>query len=136
MEICLNAALVLAELQHGAHEVGGHEGRDRIDGFADFLDLVDGRKRRGVFNLNHFAVGEEHLIDDGRRRRDEVHVVFALETLLDDVHVKEPEEPRAEAEAESLRALGLKAQRRVVQLELRERVAKRIVLVRLNRRSD
>ena len=46
---------------------------------------------------------------------------------------RRPEEAAAEAEAQRLRHLGLVVQRRVVQLELVERVAQRLVLVRLDR---
>ena len=79
------------------------------------------------------AVAHQHLVDDGRRRRDEVHVVFALEPLLHDVHVQEAQEAAAEAEAQRLRDLRLVVQRCVVQLQLVERVAQRFVLVRLDR---
>ena len=72
------------------------------------------------------------LVDDRRRRRDQVHVVLALEPLLHDVHVQEAEEAAAEAEAQRLRDFGLVVQRRVVELELFERVAQRLVLVRLD----
>ena len=79
------------------------------------------------------AVAQQHLVDDGRRRRDQVHVVLALEPLLHDVHVQQAEEAAAEAEAQRLRHLRLVVQRRVVQLQLVERVAQRLVLVRLDR---
>ena len=95
------------------------------------------RDRSGSFDgfsiSMHRAVAQQDLVDDGRRRRDQVHVVFALEALLHDVHVQQAEEAAAEAEAQRLRHLGLVVQRRVVQLELVERVAQRLVLVRLDR---
>ena len=59
------------------------------------------------------------LVDDGRRGRDEVHVVFALEPLLHDVHVQQAEEAAAKAEAQRLRDFRLVVQRRVVELQLR-----------------
>ncbi len=79
------------------------------------------------------AVAQQHLVDDGGRRRDQVHVVFALEPLLHDVHVQQTEEAAAKAEAQRLRDFRLVVKRRVVQLELVERVAQRLVLVRLDR---
>ncbi len=79
------------------------------------------------------AVAQQELVDDGRRRRDQVHVVLALEPLLHDVHVQQAEEAAAEAEAQRLRDLGLEVQRRVVELQLVQRVAQRLVLVRLDR---
>ena len=62
-----------------------------------------------------------------------VHVVFALEPLLHDVHVQQAEEAAAEAEAQRLRDFGLVVQRRVVQVQLLERVAQRLVLVGFHR---
>ena len=95
------------------------------------------RDRSGSFDgfsiSMHRAVAQQHLVDHGRRRRDQVHVVLALEPLLHDVHVQQAEEAAAEAEAERLRHFGLVVQRRVVQLQLVERVAQRLVLVRLDR---
>ena len=57
------------------------------------------------------AVAHQDLVDDGRRRRDQVHVVLALEPLLHDVHVQQAEEAAAEAEAQRLRDFGLVVQR-------------------------
>ena len=95
------------------------------------------RDRSGSFDgfsiSQHRAVAQQDLVDDGRRRRDQIHVVFALEPLLHDVHVQQAEEAAAEAEAQRLRDLGLVVQRRVVELQLVERVAQRLVLVRLDR---
>ena len=79
------------------------------------------------------AVPHQHLVDDGRRRRDEVHVVLALEPLLHDIHVQQAEETAAKAEPQSLRNFRLVMQRRVVELELVERVAQRLVLIGFDR---
>ena len=75
----------------------------------------------------------KHVIDDARRGGDEVEVVLALEPLLDDLHVEEPEEAAAKPEAERLRRVGLEDERRVVHVELRERVAQILVLRRVRR---
>src|SRR4029077_15697435 len=79
------------------------------------------------------TVPQQYLIHDRRRGGDEVHVVFALEPFLHDIHVQETEEAAAEAEAQRLRYLGLVMQRRVVQLQFLQRVAQRFVLVGLDR---
>jgi hypothetical protein len=69
------------------------------------------RERSGSFDglsiSSHRAVAHQHLVDDGGRRRDQVHVVLALEPLLHDVHVQQAQEAAAEAEAQRLRHLGL-----------------------------
>ena len=66
---------------------------------------------------------QRHAEDDRRRRRDQVEVVVALEPLLHDLHVQQAQEAAAEAEPERDRRLRLEVQRRVVELELLERVA-------------
>ncbi len=60
-------------------------------------------------------------------------LVLALQPLLDDVHVQEPEKAAAEAETQRLRDFRLVVQRRIVQFELVERVAQRFVLVGFHR---
>jgi hypothetical protein len=62
-----------------------------------------------------------------------VHAVLALEALLDDVHVQQAEEAAAEAEAERLRGLRLVVERGVVEVQLLQRLAQRLVLVGLDR---
>ena len=87
----------------------------------------------GLSTLIDGSVGEQHLVDDRRRAGDQVQIVFALEPLLHDVHVQQPEESAAKAEAERGRHLGLEMQRRVVELELLEGVAELLVVVRAHR---
>ena len=95
------------------------------------------RPRSGIFDGFSIWITSPllscHLVDDRRRGRDQVLVELALEPLLDDLHVQQAEEAAAEAEAERLADLGLVAQRRVVELELLERVAQLVVLARLGR---
>ena len=74
------------------------------------------------------AVLHRHVVDDVRRRRDEVEAELALEPLADDLEVQQPEEAAAEAEPERRARLRLVDQRGVVQLELVERLAQRRVL--------
>jgi hypothetical protein len=56
-----------------------------------------------------------------------------LEALLHDLHVEEAEEPAPEAEAERGGGLRLVLQARIVQLELLERVAQNLEVVRVAR---
>ena len=74
-----------------------------------------------------------HAVLDRRRRREQVEVELALEPLLDDLHVQQPEESAAEPEPERVAALRLVDDRRVVQPELVERVAQLRVLVAVDR---
>ena len=88
-------------------------------GSRDLGDPVDGWQLGRVVDVDGLAVARDHFVDHGRRARDQVELVLALEPLLHDVHVQQAEEPAAEAEAERRRHLGLVVQRRVIQLELR-----------------
>ena len=77
----------------------------------DVLDLPFGRDLGRVVDLDHLAVGQGDAVAHGRRGRDEVEVVLALEPLLDDLHVEQAEEAAAEAEAERGRGLRLEGER-------------------------
>ena len=57
------------------------------------------------------------------RGGQQVQAELPLQPLPDDLHVQQPQEPAAEAEAQSLGRLGLVVERRVVELELLQRVA-------------
>src|SRR5438309_643880 len=59
-----------------------------------------------------------HPILDRRRRRDQVELELALQALLDDLEMQQPEEAAAKAEAEGGGVLGLVRERGVVQLQL------------------
>ena len=87
----------------------------------------------GVDVQRHAAVGAVHDVLDRRCGRDEAEAELALEALAHDLHVQEPEEPAAEAEAQGLRGLRLVEERGVVELELLERVPQLRVLVGVRR---
>ena len=87
----------------------------------------------GLSISSHHPVGRRHAIQHARRGRDQVHVELALEPLLDDLHVQQPEEPAAEAEAERDGGLRLVEERGVVEAQLFERVAQLGVLVPFDR---
>ena len=87
----------------------------------------------GVCTSTHSPLSGLHAVGDVRRGDEQVEVELALEPLADDLHVQEPEEAAAEAEAERLRRLGLVEERGVVQLQLLERVAQLGVVVGVGR---
>ena len=58
---------------------------------------------RRVVDFRGLAVRRLHPVDDRGGRSDEVHLEFAFEAFLNDLHVQEAEEAAAEAEAEGLR---------------------------------
>ena len=74
-----------------------------------------------------------HAVDDGRRGDDQVEPELALEPLLRDLHVQQAQVAAAEAEAERAAGLGLGGHRRVVELQLLERRAQRLVAAGVGR---
>ena len=62
-------------------------------------------------------------------RGNEREVEFALESLLDDLHVEKPEEAHAEAKAQGHGGLGLPGEGRVVDVELVQGVAEVLVVL-------
>ena len=129
----LVAALQVGQRHHRADVLLRHVELDGDDRLADLGDPAEVGHLRRVLDLDHVAAVQLDLVDDRRRRRDQVLVELALEPLLDDLHVQQAEEAAAKAEAERLADLGLVAQRRVVELELLQRVAELVVLARLGR---
>ena len=125
-------AALVAELHHGADVLLGHD-HLRLD--VRLLDLVDrvGHVGRRVHLAPLGRVLRAHAVGDGRRRHEQVEVELALEPLAHDLHVQQAEEAAAEAEAERLRGLGLVEERRVVELQLLERVAELGVVVGVGR---
>ena len=78
-------------------------------------------------------VGERDLVDDRGGCGDEVEVELALEPLLDDLEVQEPEEAAAEAEAERGRSLHLVGEARIVEAEPAHRRAQGLEVGRVGR---
>ncbi len=105
----------------------------RDDGFANLGDLALVRDLGWVLHHDHLAIGLEDLVDHTRRGRDQVLVEFALQPLLHDLHVQQAQEAAAKAEAQRLAYFGFVVQGRVVELELFQRIAQRVVLVGLRR---
>ena len=120
-----------AELHHRADVVLGDD-HLRTDVRLLHLLRVAGHVS-GVVHLDPVAVLLLHLVGDVRRGHQQVEVELPLEPLADDLHVQEPEEAAAEAEPERLRRLRLVEERRVVELQLLERVAQLGVVVRVGR---
>ena len=118
------AAAVLTHRHDIADVIGRRDDRHLDVGLLGVLDV----RRVGVVvrvvDAHHRAVGLVYLVDDARERGDKVEVKFALQPLLNDLHVQHAEEAAAEAEAQRDRGFRLKRQRSVVELQFFQRVAK------------
>ena len=99
------------------------------------ISLERRQLRRDCRRTTTVAVGARHLVDHGRGAGDQLELVFALEPLLHDVHVQQAEEAAAEAEAQRAGDFRLVVQRRVVEPQLRERVAKVLVVLGVDRET-
>ncbi len=125
------AATVVVQLHHLADVLLGDDDRRLDVGLLDIVELV--RHVGRAVHLAPLAVSLEDAVGDVRSRDEQVEVELALEPLAHDLHVQQPEEAAAKAEAERLRRLGLVEERGVVQLQPLERVAQLRVLVGVRR---
>src|SRR5262245_55199136 len=97
-------------------------------GLLDVVDLERWGELGRAVDQHRLPVALDHPVGDGGRGRDEREAELALETLLDDLQMEEPEETTAEAEPEGERRLGLVGEGGVVQAELLDRVPQGVVL--------
>ena len=96
--------------------------------------MCDGVGELGrVVDLDDGAVGRRDAVEHAGSRGDQLDVELALQPLLDDFHVQQPEEAAAEAEPERQRRLGLEDEGRIVEPQLLERLAQLGVGVALRR---
>ena len=127
LELVERAAALVVQLHHRADVLLRDDDRGPDVRLLDLLEL--GRHLGRVVHLAPVAVALEHAVGDVRRGHDQVEVELALEPLAHDLHVEQPEEAAAEAEAERLRRLGLVEESGVVELQPLERVTQLGVLV-------
>ena len=127
------AAALLAELHDRADELFRRDDRRLDERLADLLDRARVGHVGGVVHLELLAVGERHVELHRGHRRQQLEVVLALQALAHDVHVQQPEEAAAEAEAERVGGLRLPRQRGVVERQLLQRVAQVGVAVGVDR---
>ena len=134
-EVDLHAAPLLAQRQHRAQVVVRHQ-----DGGLDprLLDMVDPDRLGhvgGVVELQDPSVAQMDPVDDAGGGGDQVEAELALEALVDDLEMQQAQKAAAEAEAEGGRGLGLVDEARVIQGELRQALAKPLVIDRLGRKQ-
>ena len=128
------AAALLAELHDRADVLLRREDR-RLD--VRLADLGDARRvghvATGLWTSSSSPLVSVTSKPTRRHRGQQLEVVLALQALADDVHVQQPEEAAAEAEAQRVGGLGLPGQRGVVERELLQRVAQVRVVVGVDR---
>ena len=107
-EALLAAAFFFHQFQNAADiffvgDDGGHY--DRLFGLGD---LADRRPAGGIVNLHCLAISLGDAEADSGSGGYEVQAEFALQTLLDDLHVQQTKKTTAKAEAQSHRRFRLK----------------------------
>ena len=126
-----------ALLHHQIHDVADVVvGRHDVRGNERFFDAVDLRRvgqMHRVVDFEHGAVCQIDMVDDARVGRDDVHIVFAAQTFLNDLHVEQAEEAASEAESESGGGFRLIGERGVVELKFRHAETKLVVIRRVDR---
>src|SRR5688500_10490717 len=128
LRLLVDPAALLAEVHDRPDAVGGRNEVHEDVRLADLLDVCRIRQLAGAVDAHERAIRHLDLVRDRRRRLDDLDVEFALQPLLDNLHVQQPEEAAAEAEAQRVRAFGLERKARVVELEAVHRVAELVVL--------
>ena len=96
----LLAAFFFDEREDSADVFFVGEDRGEDDGLFDLFDFAGIEPARRIVDFDHRAVGFIDLVADAGSGGDEVEIEFALETLLNDLHVEQAEEAAAESEAE------------------------------------
>ena len=114
LHVFLHAAFFDAQADDRAEIVLRHEDVGEDDWLTDFGDVVGGGQFARIVDVQRFASGGFHFIDNRRRGGDEVKVVLALQPLLHDFHVQHAEETAAEAKTQRLRGFRLVKERGVV----------------------
>ncbi len=99
------------------------------------FDPILRRQLGRIVDVDHRSVGEQHLVDDGRRAGDQIQAVLALQSLLHDIHVQQSQESAAKTKPQRGRHFRLEMQRRIVELELLQRVAELFVVVGTDRKQ-
>ena len=111
------------QVHHRAHETLRRDHADADPRLANLRDPRRRRQQRGILDPHDPAVGGLHLVLHGGRRKDQIEAVLALQTLLHDLHVQQPEETHPIAKAQRGGRFRLVDHRRVRQPQLVEPVA-------------
>ena len=115
-------AAVLAHRHDVAHILVGRNDRSLDIRLLRVVDVGGIRIIVRVIHANQRSVILIDIVDNGGQRGDQVQIELPLQALLDDLHMKHTQEAAAETEAQCHRGFRLKGQRRVIQLQLLQRV--------------
>ena len=103
--IDLVAAFLVTQRHHVAQVFLRHKNGDGNYRLADFLNFRCLRQFGRIFDRHDRAIPHHDFIHDRRRRRNQILVELAFQTLLHNLHVQQAEKTAAEAEPQGLRNL-------------------------------
>ena len=132
LEVLLPTALLFDQLQDAAHILFVRQNLGDDDGLFNHLDLGGIRPARRIINFTLGAIGQRDLVANAGRGSDEVEVVLALQPLLDNLQMEQPEESTAESKPQRHGTLRLEGEAGVVEPQLFKRIAQHRVLMRVH----
>ena len=91
--------MVDEELHDRTHVIGRDDDRCLEERLLYVLDVLWLGKVLRARDLDHLAIRLIDVVIHRGTRRNEVEVEFTFQTLLDDLHVQEAQEPHAKAKA-------------------------------------
>ena len=87
---------------------------------------------RRVGHFQHVSISGVDMVDYRRRGHNQVNVKLPLQTLLDDIHVKQAQESAAETKAQGLGGFRFKLETGIIELQFFQGFTEVIVLVGFN----
>ena len=123
----LHAALLVGQRHDRADIVLRHIQMHSNDRLANLGYSTAIGNFRWIFNFDELPIDLEHFIHHARRGGNQVLVKLALQPLLHDFHVQQAQEAAAKAKPQRLADFRLVMQRRIIELELFQRIAQRLV---------
>ena len=110
----VNAAALLAQSHNGPHKLRGHHDLRADDRLLHVLDLSRVRQVRRVGQLDHLAVFLVNTVHNAWCSGNQIQVVLAFQTFLNDFQMQKSKEATSETKAQGNGSLRLKIQGRIV----------------------
>ena len=123
LHVLVFAAQILAQRHDVADKLLRRDDRHVHERLLRQLDGGGVRVFVRIVDHDDGAVRLRDAVDDGGQGGDEVEIKLALQPLLDDLHMQHTQKTASEAKTQRNRRLRLERQRRVVELQLFQRVA-------------
>ncbi len=131
----LRAALVDAKFDDSSDKLLRYQNIRGNYRFPQFVYFIGGRQPGGIIDLQRFTARCDDLENNRGRGGNQLEIVFTLQALLHDLHVQHAEKPAAKPESQGRRGLRLEVQCRIIESQLLQGFAKRLVIFRTDRKQ-